>query len=186
VGSWQQLADFAEHQALRARVGWSHWSLDAMLVAGDDPARDPALALRAEQLRTGRNRRRLAAWVERLARESDGAGTRGVSATVPVVREEVTEARDSLLTLAYILRNAEDVRPRGVAMVERLLTDAGSVVYTDSARGAVELQVQIALDYLVGDRGATAEASVSRVRVEPARRTPHAAPPRRHPRGGLA
>ena len=186
MGSWQKLADFAGRQALRARVGWSHWSLDGRLVAGDDPASDPALALRAEQLCTGRHRCRLAAWVERLARESDGGGTRGVSATVPVVREQVTEARESLLTLADIFRSAEEIRPRGVAMVERLLTDSGSVVYTDSARGAVELQVQIALDYLVGNREAIAEASVSRARVEPAPKTPHAAPPRRRPRGDLA
>ena len=186
MGSWQQLADFAERQALRARVSWSHWSLDRMLVAGEDPANDPALALRSEQLCTGRHRCRLAAWVERLARESDGGGTQGVSATVPVVREQVIEARESLLTLANILRSAEEIRPRGVAMVERLLTDSGSVVYTDSARGAVELQVQIALDYLVGNREAIAEASVSRARVEPAPKTPHAAPPRRRPRGGLA
>jgi hypothetical protein len=45
-----------------------------------------------------------------------------------------------------------------MAMVEQLLADGSSVLYTRSARGAVELQVQAALDCLVGERNATPEA----------------------------
>jgi hypothetical protein len=155
VASRRRVACFVEHQALRARVRWSHWSLDAMLAAGFEPASDPELALRAAQLRSVRHRRRLAGWVERLVRDSDPSSARGVSAALPIVRDHVTEARESLVLLAHVLRHADEVQPRGIAMVQRLLSDAESVVYTESARGALELQVQTALDYLVGEREAT-------------------------------
>jgi hypothetical protein len=184
VGS---VARLLERQALRLEVGWSHWSLDERLAAGFDPASDPALALRAAQLRSPRHRRRLAAWLERLVGDSEVTWP-GMSAAVPIVREQVSEARDSLLRLAKVLRDAERVRPRGVAMVERLLTDADSVVYTKTARGAVELQVQAALGALVEERDPFAEGAdiPSRERVERAATTqPEAQPPRR-PRGGLA
>ena len=135
---------------LRLRVWWSRWSLDSELTAGVDPAGDPALVLRAAQLRSTRHRRRLAASIERLARESSSTRVAGLTSAVPIVLAQVTEARDSLLLLAHLLRNADVVRPRGIAMVQQLLTDGGSVLYNESARGAVELQVQSALHHLNG------------------------------------
>jgi hypothetical protein len=78
--------------------------------------------------------------------------------------------------------------PRGVAMVERFLTDADSVVYTKTARGAVELQVQAALGALVEERDPFADAGdiLSLDRVERAATTQREAQPQRRPRGGLA
>ena len=133
---------------------------------GEDPASDPALALRADQLRSDRHRRRLAGWIERLVREVDLSGARpsAISAAVPVVGDQVRPARESLLSVAQTLRLAEQVSPRGVAMVERLLTNADSVIYTVSARGALELQIQMALDYLVAvDASARSSASATPV-----------------------
>jgi hypothetical protein len=137
---------------LRLRVLWSQHSLDAMLIAGIDPASDPALTLRAGQLGSTRHRRRLAASVDALVRAADEART-GATAAVPVVREQVTEARDSLSLLADLLRRTEGVQPRGVAMVQRLLTDGGSALYSDTSRGAAELQVRAAIDWLIEERG---------------------------------
>jgi hypothetical protein len=131
-----------------------------MLVIGVDPASDPALAVRAAQLCSVRHRNRLAGWVERMTREADAGRPPGISAAVPVVREQVTEARESLHLLANALRHADQVQPRGIAMVERLLSNPESVIYTDSSRGAVELQVQTALDYLTGE-DASARSSAS-------------------------
>jgi hypothetical protein len=132
---------------------------------GEDPTRDPTLALRADQLRSDRHRRRLANWVERLVREVDsknGGRQSGMSAAVPVVGDQVTPARDSLFSIAQALRSAERVSVQGVAMVERLLTSADSVIYTVSARGAVELQAQTALGYLVAaDDSARSSASAT-------------------------
>ena len=158
----------ARGSALWIRVQWSYRSLDDRLVAGSDPASDPALAMRAARLRSARYRRRLAASIERLMQEPRADRWSGMSAAVPVVRDQVTAARDSLSLLARMLRDAEDVRPRGVATVVRLLTDANSVVYTDSARGALELQVQAALRFLAVDGDET-----RRARHDDARRPHH-------------
>ena len=149
---------FSRYQALRLRVFWSHWSLDTKLAEGVDPASDPALILRGAQLRSRRHRRRLAASVERLVKEANAQRLPAFTVAVPVVREPILEARDSLLFLAYLLRYADRIRPRGVAMVQRLLTDGGSMLYTDTARGAVELQVQTILDCLVDRPDPTPEA----------------------------
>jgi hypothetical protein len=168
------VARFLGHQALRLEARWSHWSLDERLAAGFDPASDQALAVRAEQLCSARHRRRLAAWLERLARDAEVDGRRGMSSAVPIVCEQVMVARDSLLELAKLLRERERVRPRGVAIVERLLTDSGSDLYTKTARGAVEIQLQAALMALVGKRdwGAQAFAQVSGERATPAATLP--------------
>jgi hypothetical protein len=143
-------------------VRLSHWELDALLAAGIDPASDPALALRAVRLCSPRHRRRLASWVERLARDSDAITAPGLTSAMPLAVEQVGEARDSLLRIAEVLRGTEPVPARGVAMVQRLLTDAGSVLYTESARGSVELQVRAALERLGGSAtDATAAISAS-------------------------
>lgn len=119
---------------------------------------DPALIVRAGQLRSPRHRRRLAAWVERLVREADRPSRPTFSVAVPLAREQVLEARESLLFLSYLLRHADRLRPRGVAMVQRLLSDGGSVLYTDTVRGAVELHVRSALECLVDSPEPTPEA----------------------------
>lgn len=146
------VARFVGHQILRVEARWSHWSLDERIAAGFDPASDPALAVRAEQLCSGRHRRRLAKWLEQLARDADVDRRPGMSSAVPIVREQVMVGRDSLLRLSALLRGSERVRPRGVAIVKRLLNDSGSDLYTKTARGAVEIQLQAALIAMVEDR----------------------------------
>jgi hypothetical protein len=84
-----------------------------------------------------------------------------MSAAVPIVREQVNVARDSLLELATLLRQRERVGPRGVAILERLLTDSESDLYTRTARGAVEIQLQAARIALERDSGAQVPAPAS-------------------------
>lgn len=132
----------------RLRALWSAPSLDAMLAAGVDPASDPALALRAAQLRSLRHRRRLAGTLEQLVHASEADRRPGVSAALPIAREGISEARDSVLALAGALRRSEAVDARGVALAQLLLGDARSVLYTDASRGAVEHEVRHALDRL--------------------------------------
>lgn len=166
LGQW--LTRFAEQQSLRMQVRWSRWSLDEQLAEGVDPGSDPALLLRARQLRSEKHRRRLASWIERLVDESDSQPTAGLTSRAPVVREKVAEARDSLLFVARVLRDEEHVRPRGIAMVERLLTDGGSTLYRDGVRGAVALQVRTMLDCLLGrEMATTAVLSLSPARTAP-------------------
>ena len=143
-----------ERIGLRLRVWVSQWALDSRLAGGEDPASDPALILRAAQLRSARHRRQLAASVERLARESEFPQNPALSSAVPIHREQVAVARESLVSLARLLRDSEQIGPRGIAMVQQLLTDGGSVLYRKSARGAVQLKVQRALDLVASDLGA--------------------------------
>src|SRR5690349_19933561 len=87
----------APSPAHRLRVRLSHDSLDAQLAAGIDSGSDDALALRAAQLCSERHRRRLASWVERLDRESESDYAPGLSSALPLAREQVGDAHDSLL-----------------------------------------------------------------------------------------
>ena len=153
-------------RALRLRVRCFHWELDSRLADGVDPASDPALAVRAAQLLSARHRRRLADAVERVVREADATPHPSFSVVLGIARDQVAEARGSLLFLAHLLRHAEGIGPRGVAIAERLLTDGGSAVYVGSVRGALALRVQTALDCLVGPDNATPEAWFSASRPD--------------------
>jgi hypothetical protein len=144
--------------ALRFRVRLFHWGLDERLADGVDAAIAPELTARAAQLVSMRHRRRLAAAVERIVREAEATPHPTSSVILRTARDQVTEARTSLLFLAYVLRHAEPVGARGVAIVDRLLTDGGSVLYVGGVRGAVALRVQTALDCLVGPQNASPEA----------------------------
>jgi hypothetical protein len=146
---------------LRLRVRLSHWSLDARLAAGVDSGSDRALAVRAKQLRSKTHRRRLASWLERLARESGSAGAAGPSSAAPIGSEQVAEAREALLLAVQVLRDSEPVRPRGIAMIEHLLRDGDSVLYAETVPGAAELQLRAALSYLVGSTMDAAPISAS-------------------------
>jgi hypothetical protein len=140
---------------LRLRVRWFHWELDDRLARGADPASHPALQARAAQLVSTRHRRRLAAAIERVVAEADETRPPRFSLVLGTARGQVHEARPLLLFLAHVLRHAEAISPRGVAIVDRLLTDGGSILYMGGVRGAVALRVQTALDCLVGPHNAT-------------------------------
>jgi len=147
LGRW--ISGFAERQALRLQVHWSRWALDEALASGADPESDPALSLRAGQLRSKKYRCSLASTIERLVGESDSPGPPCLTSRAPVAHERVTEARETLLRVADVLRTSPTVRSRGVAIVQQLIADGGSVLYTrDHVRGAIELEARLALDCL--------------------------------------
>ena len=122
--------------------------LDAELVAGAAPDSTAMLKLRAAQLLRPRYRRRLAAALhQRLL-----AALRGPQWTsaVPVVRDQISDASGTLLSLAQVLRASEDVHPRGVAMVSSLLRDGTSPFYLQTVTGELERQARFALACMVG------------------------------------
>jgi hypothetical protein len=143
---------------LRFRVRWFPWNLDECLSRGVDPKLEPALEARSAQLASTRHRRRLAAAIERIVAEADAKPHPRFSVVLGTARDQVLEARAPLLFLAYVLRDADPVGPRGVAIVERLLTDGASPLYVGGIGGAVALRVQTALDCLVGLHNSTPEA----------------------------
>ena len=60
---------------------------------------------------------------------------RGYSAAVPLQRHEIQRDRGFLVALAEDLRSDDELNPRGIALVEKLLTDGISPLYTSSPEG---------------------------------------------------
>jgi hypothetical protein len=111
---------------LRVRLHAS--SLERRLAAGEDPRTDRALELRAAQLVAARERRALAAAIERIVDEVDKPSA-AISAAAPVCRAAIKRARPQLLELVSDLRSPWPVRAAGVVLVRRLLRDGASPLY---------------------------------------------------------
>jgi hypothetical protein len=118
------------------RVWLRRGSLDRSLAAGADPATSPALSRRARQLTSRRSRAGLAASIRNLLDAAD-EGPRGFTAAVPIQRHEILRERQMLLQLAAELESHDELKPRGIAMVERLLIEGTSPVYVDGPEGAL-------------------------------------------------
>ena len=154
---------------LRSRVWLRRRTLDDMLAQGADPSDAPQLAQRAAQLTSGRHRRSLAAAIERTLREAERPRRALLSAAVPLQRHAILGARAPLARLAVELRgddpeSVSGARPavstgdpatgsiadmtdelraaRGVALVQRLLTDGDSPLYAPYPAGELELAVR--------------------------------------------
>jgi hypothetical protein len=109
---------------LMARVRWA--SLDQALIEGADPAGSPLLAARAARLTSTRNRAALAAGLERMVRRAQGSQRRWWD----LARRETVLANSSELhALAALLSGSTPLYVRGVAMLERLLTDGTGATY---------------------------------------------------------
>jgi hypothetical protein len=62
---------------------------------------------------------------------------RALSSAIPVQRKQILHERGFLLQLALDLESDDDVNPRGVALLERLLTDGGSPFYMPAPEGTL-------------------------------------------------
>lgn len=113
---------------LRGRVWLHRRRLDERLATGASPSSSPELSRRADQLASLHCRRGIAAGLERVL-EAANEPPRGHSASVPVARREILANAGLIQELANDLRQGDRVNARGVAMVERLLTDGGSPLY---------------------------------------------------------
>jgi hypothetical protein len=118
------------------RVWLRRGSLDRSLAAGEDPAASPALSRRARQLTSRRTRAGLAASIRNLVDTAEEA-PRGFTAVVPIQRHEILRERQLLLQLADDLESQDELKPRGIALVERLLIDGASPVYVQGPEGAL-------------------------------------------------
>jgi hypothetical protein len=111
-------------------------SLDRSLAAGTDPAASPALSRRARQLTSRRSRAGLATSIRDLLDAAEER-PRGFTSAVPIQRRAILRERQLLLQLAADLDSQDELEPRGIALVERLLIDGGSPVYVDRPEGAL-------------------------------------------------
>lgn len=112
-----------------ARVWLRRGALDRSLAAGADPADDPELARRARKLASPRHRAALAASIRSVV--ADAEEPRGFTAAVPPRRLAILGERELLLELAYDLESEDELNPRGIVLVERLLRSGDSPIYLD-------------------------------------------------------
>jgi hypothetical protein len=117
-----------------ARVWLRRGALDRSLAHGADPSDTPELRRRARQLTSRRCRAGLAQGIRNLIEEAE-ADRRGYTAAVPLQRFEIMREREFLLQLADDLASDDELNARGIALVDALLTDGTSPVYTSSPEG---------------------------------------------------
>jgi hypothetical protein len=121
------LAQTHSHLRLGIWVRFLGPRLDARLAAGDDPSNTAALARRAEQLVSGRARRRIARGLERVSAARPEQAV--FSSAIPCDWRAVELARPVLRQLAEALRAHWAVQAQGVALAHVLLTEPASALY---------------------------------------------------------
>ncbi len=109
-------------------------ALDRRLADGASPEESAVLAARARRVTSRRNRKRLAAGLDRALSSARGAKP-GFTAAIAPNGREAEAARTVLIALQRRLREATPVAPRGAAMLMVLLTDGSSPLYRPVAPG---------------------------------------------------
>jgi hypothetical protein len=132
-------------QVRNLRVRLHRPELDARLAAGEDSSAAPELALRATQLEQPAARRQVALALARAVASARGGFA--LTASVPVSRAAVEEARPELELLVAMLEGDGPVRAQGVARAHQLLTDGASPLYANG-NGGLRQAAQSALDAL--------------------------------------
>jgi hypothetical protein len=123
---------------LRLRVAVRHDSLDSALARGADPASRPQLAMRAAQLERPRHRRTLARTLRRVVDESTGPRPAARPTAVVIARKQILAHANDVLELAVRLDCPHPAHPTGIAIAQRLVTDAvESPLYVEEERSAL-------------------------------------------------
>ena len=65
-----------------------------------------------------------------------------LTSQVPLNRREIVAERELFLELAADLRSPDPLSPRGIALVERLVTDSDSPCYATSREGELRLALR--------------------------------------------
>ena len=125
---------------LTARVR-SPW-LDPQLAAGVPPWRSPSHAARALQLTGDRDRGALARSLERLLAGADRIPTPFRGAAIRPCRGQVLGALAEIMAISALLRSAQPVDARGVAMLRAVLSDGGGPCYVRSDPAALSEALQ--------------------------------------------
>jgi hypothetical protein len=134
--------------AVRVHVSTHRASLDQELARGDSPLGSVALAFRARQLVSRRNRERLARTLERLVQRAKRPPSPSEIVWLP--HREIIETGPELLGLADRLRDARPVYARGVAIVSRLVQDGTGPAFTRGTGVALRRAITAATAALDG------------------------------------
>ena len=133
---------------LRARVFFSSGRLTRQLADGVAPVVSRELALRSRQITDGRTLSLLAATIDDLLAQAEGA--RAIFNAQPRIDPaKLTLARVPLVDLAERLRIPEPVTPRGMALVFLLLTDPAAALHGLCGAGELAealVEARLALD----------------------------------------
>jgi len=129
---------------LRLRTSVHRARLTRALAEGADPVASDELALRARRLTSERTRRTFARGLRRsIAEARRPARTRGVLSIID--RRAVLEAEAAIAEVIERLLAPRPVQAAGMAMVERILTNADrSPLYNPSKPGALRHTIRVA------------------------------------------
>jgi len=111
-----------------ARVWFRKGALDRKLAHGADPSATPELTRRARQLTSRRRRSGLAEGIHNVIDAAEEP-QHGNSAVAPLQRPQILRGRDLMELLAADLTGDDELTPRGIVLVEALLTDGASPLY---------------------------------------------------------
>lgn len=122
----------------RVRGPW----LDSQLAAGVPSWRSPSHAARALQLTGDRDRRALARSLERLLEAVERIPTPVRGGAIRPCRGQVLGALPEIMAISALLRSAEPIDARGVAMLRLVLSDGAGPCYVRSRPGALTEALQ--------------------------------------------
>jgi hypothetical protein len=126
--------------SLRLRMGTAvhRAGLTHALAQGADPDANDKLALRARQLTSQRTRRALARSLHRTVAEAHRPAMMRARVVSIIDRAAVLDAEDAIAEMIERLRSPGPVRPEGMAMLERIITNAErSPLYNRAEPGAL-------------------------------------------------
>jgi hypothetical protein len=143
---------------LRVRTARHGSAITRALAQGADPTGSDELALRARQLTTPRRRGALARNLRRTIAEAHDPRTVLTSAAI-VDRRGVRDAEDAITALLTRLGSPRPVQAQGMAMIERLLTNADdeSPLYSRGVPGTLQRMIHAATAALDPARSQTHE-----------------------------
>jgi hypothetical protein len=132
---------------LRFRVAVARDRLTRNLADGAEPTSSPELALRAAQLTSRRRCQQLVRTLQRTTRQAHKPP--GLRPAVIINRCAVVVAEDAIEAVIARLSYAEPVRAQGMAMAERMITEAAeSPLYSAGDPEALRRRALAALDAL--------------------------------------
>ncbi len=129
---------------LRIRTAVHRAELTRSLAEGADPDTSSELALRARTLTSPRNRRALARSLHRTLGEAQKPAVTRVRLSI-IDRRAVLDAEGEITEMIERLNGPPPVRAQGMALLERLLTNADrSPLYNTAGQGTLRRAIRVA------------------------------------------
>jgi hypothetical protein len=136
----------------RRRVATHRHALDAALAGGSDRSGRPELAMRAAQLERTRHRRSLAWTLRGFVDEACGPRPPALATAIVISHAQIRAHADSVLALAARLDSPQPASAAGIAIAQRLVTDAlASPLYVSGNPERLRALARAAITKMDGD-----------------------------------